>query len=543
MRYDFLKAFPKRMKTVGLHALLFANSSQKSLWKECGFETLAEQMNMIFAVLLYIMEQSLKEEACTMDDIAVFADAVNAEHFRKDMSFDECRALADFIVNVVLSNEGRAMYFTGYDFEQGAFEQLHISYVANRIVYIDREVRRTSYHLTDDGYNLLLGTLEVESNLKLTIQELIFQMHLEKQSYDKALDDIKNVFNLMQIQLQKIREAMLRIRRNVLDYRVGDYERLLRDDMATIDETKEKFRRYRDLVQSRVREMEAGQVDVRSLLPEDEEKLRHLREIERYLSRVIDEHQRILGSHFDLKALYTSELEKMAEMSLVWHFSLRTELFDKALKNPAALGRLDAFLAPLFNRAPAKIFNLRKITEEQRMRQASEEEMTTEDMDFDETAWREEQERLQQEKLAKYEACLAFLLETAAERGTVRLSALREAVQADEAKRAALLPDVRIFKEVMVELLKTAVIDVEALREEKASYIREEAKGFCLGAMALDLLAEHRAWGRIREVEARKLYEEAPVVFHGVPDGAGGECVVRCSEVVLRVRKEKEDGV
>ena len=107
MRYDFLKAFPKRMKTVGLHALLFANSSQKSLWKECGFETLAEQMNMIFAVLLYIMEQSLKEEACTMDDIAVFADAVNAEHFRKDMSFDECRALADFIVNVVLSNGTR----------------------------------------------------------------------------------------------------------------------------------------------------------------------------------------------------------------------------------------------------------------------------------------------------------------------------------------------------------------------------------------------------------------------------------------------------
>ena len=91
MRYDFLKAFPKRMKTVGLHALLFANSSQKSLWKECGFETLAEQMNMIFAVLLYIMEQSLKEEACTMDDIAVFADAVNAEHFRKDMSSSPTR--------------------------------------------------------------------------------------------------------------------------------------------------------------------------------------------------------------------------------------------------------------------------------------------------------------------------------------------------------------------------------------------------------------------------------------------------------------------
>ena len=543
MQYDFLKAFPKRMKTVGLYALLFLNSSQKALWKECGFEALAEQLNMIFAVLLYIMEQSLKEEACTMDDISVFVDTVNAQYFRKDMSFDDCRALGDFIVNVVLSNEGRTMYFAGYDFEQGGFEPLHISYVANRIIYIDREVRRTSYYLTDDGYNLLLGTLEVESNLKLTIQELIFQMHLEKQSYDKALDDIKNVFNLMQIQLQKIREAMLRIRRNVLDYRVDDYERTLRDDLATIDETKEKFRHYRDLVQSRVREMEAGHVDVRVLLPDDEEKLRNLREIERYLGRVIDEHQRILGSHFDLKALYTSELEKMAEMSLVRHFSLRTELFDKVLESPVALGRLDAFLAPLFNRAPQKIFNLRKITEEQRLRQMPEEEMTTEDVDFDEEAWREEQARLQKEKLAKYAACLAFLLGSAAECGKVKLSALWEAAEADEVKRAALLPDVYIFKEVMVELLKAASIDVEALRQERASYIREEAKDFRLSAMVLDLLEENPAWGRIRFIEARKLYEAPPVVFCGVPDGAGGERIVRCSEVTLRVQEEKEDGV
>ena len=543
MQYDFLKAFPKRMKTVGLYALLFANSSQKALWRECGFETLAEQLNMIFAVLLYIMEQSLKEEACTMDDISVFVDAVNAEHFRKAMSFDDCQRLADFIVNIVLSNEGRAMYFSGCDFEQGGFEAIHISYVANRIVYVEREVRRTSYYLTDDGYNLLLGTLEVESNLKLTIQELIFQMHLEKQSYDKALDDIKNVFNLMQIQLQKIREAMLRIRRNVLDYRVGDYERLLRDDLATIDETKEKFRHYRELVQSRVREMEAGSVDVQALLPEEAEKLRNLREIERYLGRVIDEHQRILGSHFDLKALYTSELEKMAEMSLVRRFSLRTELFDKVLANPAALGRLDIFLAPLFNRAPAKIFNPRKVTEEQRARRAAEDEETTEDVDFDEAAWREEQARLQQEKLAKYAACLTFLLGALAARGKVRLSALAEAAAEDEAKRAALLPDVHIFKEVMVELLKAASLDVEALRRERAAYIREEAKDFRLSAMVLDILDEHPAWGRIRRIEAQKLYEAPPVIFRGVPDGAGGERVVRCSEVILRVQEGNEDGV
>ena len=59
---------------------------------------------------------------------------------------------------------------------------MHISYVANRIVYLDQEVRRTSYYLTDDGYNLILSTLEIENNMKLTIHEMIFQMHLENRA-------------------------------------------------------------------------------------------------------------------------------------------------------------------------------------------------------------------------------------------------------------------------------------------------------------------------------------------------------------------------
>ena len=91
---------------------------------------------------------------------------------------------------MILSNKGRAMYFDGYDFEENDYHIMHISYVANRIVYLDQEVRRTSYYLTDDGYNLILSTLEIENNMKLTIHEMIFQMHLEKQSYDKAVDEI-----------------------------------------------------------------------------------------------------------------------------------------------------------------------------------------------------------------------------------------------------------------------------------------------------------------------------------------------------------------
>ena len=322
------------------------------------------------------------------------------------MSYDECRQLGDFVVNIVLSNEGRAMYFEGFDFEENKYQNLHISYVANRIIYIDQEFKRTSYYLTDDGYNLLLATLEIENNMKLTIHEMIFQMHLEKQSYDKAVDEIKNVFNLLRIQLQKIQEAMGKIRRNALNYSVKDYEEILLGNLDTISDTKEKFQNYREMVKSRAQALEEENINVKRLSEKDEERLSHLRVIETYLNRTIDEHQKILNSHFDLKALYTKELETLTQMSLIRRFPLRTELYDKVLENPKALENLDYFLRPLFNQEPDKVYNLNKAFQLQRPVRRRMEEDIAEELDFDEEAWMREQERLRKEKLKRYEVCL-----------------------------------------------------------------------------------------------------------------------------------------
>ena len=366
MQYEFLKQFPKRMKHVGMYALVLQNSSQKQTWKQYGFLKTDEQINIIFALMLYIMEQSLKEEKCTMDDMGAYLDYLNMTYFNTEMSFDDCRKLGDFIINVILSNEGKAMYFDGYDFEQRAYKIMNISYVSNEIVYLDSDVKRTSYRLTEDGYNLLLSTLEIENNMKLTIHEMIFKMHLEKQSYDKAVDEIKNVFNLLRIQLQKIQDAMLRVRRNALSYSVSDYEQLLGENMESIDMTKQKFQSYRETVRKRAKELEEQNINVRKLSAQEEENLENLRIIESYLNRGIDEHQKILNSHFDLKILYEKELELLSQMSLIQRFSLRTDLYDKVLLDASGLDNIDIFLRPLFHQAPDKIYNLQKATQLQR---------------------------------------------------------------------------------------------------------------------------------------------------------------------------------
>lgn len=539
MQYDFLKHFPRRMKSVGLHFMLIQNSIQKTTWKQYGFSSGAEQINIIFAVLLYIMEQSLREEHCTMDDIGAYLDTVNVQYFRKSLSYDQCKQLGDFIVNVILSNEGKAMYFDGFDFEENEYQNMHISYVANRIVYVDQEFRRTSYYLTDDGYNLLLSTLEIENNMKLTVHEMIFQMHLEKQSYDRAVDEIKNVFNLMRVQLQKIQDACGKIRRNALNYSVRDYETILLENLDTVQDTRQKFQNYREMVKSRARELEEKNINVQQLLPKEEEKLNHLREIESYLNRTIDEHQKILSSHFDLKSLYTKELELLSQMSMIRRFPLRTGLYDEVLKDADTLTRLDYFLRPLFNQDVEKAYNLNRAFQLQRPGRRRVETDSEEELDFDEESFRKEQERLRQKKLKKYEGSLGCLIGHAS--GKDGISLLELSTQMSEEEQDRLIPTVEIFKEVMVELIRNQEIDLTVLKRERSEYIQDSTEDFQLNDMLLKLADAEAEAGRkrIQRVQVSRIEDGNTVTFSGIREEDGNVRSIRCSNVQLWVIREE----
>lgn len=544
MQYEFLKNFPRRMKNVGLYGILIQNSIQKTSWKQFGFVRFDEQMNLIFAVMLYIMEQSLKEENCTIDDIGAYIDTLNGRYLGKEISYEDSRKLGDFIVNVILSNEGRAMYFDGYDFDRMDYQTIHISYVANRIVYLEQEVRRTSYYLTDDGYNLILSTLEIENNMKLTIHEMIFQMHLEKQSYDKAVDEIKNVFNLMRIQLQKIQEAMGKIRRNALNYSVKDYEEILLENLDTISDTKEKFQKYRELVRNRVKKLEEENINVRRLGEKEEENLENLRIIESYLNRTIDEHQKILSSHFDLKALYTRELELLSQVSLIRRFPLRNEFYDKVLENSATLENLDYFLRPLFNQEPGKIYNLNKALQYQKPSAGNKEEDTEEILDFDENAYRKELEEKHRKKMKQYENSLEILLEQAVSAGEISLLKLQDRIMENEKNSAEIkkkfIPSVEIFKEIMVELVRSKEIDIEKLKRERSEFIQEQTEDFQLNEMLLQLSENRFADQKIRKIEVYRIEDGNTVTFDNVLTEMGETKSIHCSNILIRIVRNEE---
>lgn len=529
-----MQNFTKRMNSVGRYSILCSNSFDKKLWKQYGVETRDEQMNMIFTVLLYIMEYSLMEEDCTIDDIAAFLEDINLEYYRNALTADESRELARFIVEEILGNSGTTMYFKAFDYEKKQYCNINIRYLDNKVVYQEGGVKRTSYFLTDEGYNMVLATMEMENNLKLTIHEMLFKLHLEKADYNKAVDDIKNIFRRLKIQSQKIEEAMHAIRRNALSYSVEEYAGLVEENINTIMDTREKFNMHKEFIDEKIQEFEEKEMDAESFSQKEKENLNHLKTIGRYLTGTLAEHQRILGQHFDLKKLYDYELENYANMVLVQRFPFRADVYDLILKDASLLVGADRIWNPLLGGKLRKYFNPEKMLEYQQRLKKNMVEDDAMELDFDEETYRSELENRQKERRQKYHGSLKMILDKLVQWDNMDLCMLSK--QLTEEERVVLIPTAEIFREIIVEFLSEGTIDIEILRKEQSDYLMDTMDGFVLNEMLLAIMEEDQ-FRPVRKIYIYPQEEDEPVYFQNVADENGDIRNMKCSNVGFQIER------
>lgn len=539
MEFDYLKQFEDRMKHMGMYTMLIKNIINKKTLAGYGFVKEEEQITVVFSIMLFIMEQSLKDENCTIDDIALFFDELNTYFFHKNMNYEQCKEAVDFIVNTILGNDGKPMYFDCYNYEKRTYEKKYINYIGNRSVDMQADMeegigrnglRRTVYYMTDDGYNLILSTLEVESNMKLTVQEIIFKLHLEKADYEKAIDSIKDIFQRMKIQLKKMEDAVNRIRQNALNYSVSDYKQLMKDNLSMLESTKQKFSSYEELVKSRMKELEEQNINVRKLDKKEEENLNNLKTIDRYLRKTIESHQVILNAHLDFKSIYDQQLYEMTQMAFIKRFDLRNELYSKVMEDASLLENIHYFLNPLFRRELDKTYNINKCLEIQRPTRKKKEEEKGELLDFDEELWEQEQKEKIRKKLEKYNKSAAVILNYAVSEGEISLEQLVAKITEEEKRQ--LIPTIDIFKEIIIEMLKEREVDLESIRKYNREYIYEEPTEFELRDTIYNVIGD----SNIKMFKAGRMEDGKKVCIGELLDEDTGERKkIICSNIYFKV--------
>ena len=538
MKLDFLNQHHIRMKKIGAYSLLFRNSISKRVWDKYGFSEGYEQDNITFSVLVFIMEQSLKEEICTIDDIASFIDEINLIYYKKSITYEDCKELSEFIVNIILCDEGKAMYFKAMDYRSAEYVDINISFVKNRMEYIEG-VRRVSYSLTDDGYELLLSTLEVEESLKLTIQEIVFKLHLAKASYNKALDDIKSIFNTMRRRVQKMEEDVRRIKEAPLSYSIEEYKNMMEGNIEILNESRKKFIAHKVSIEEKIIEFQEKDIHIRDLDEEEKENLSNLRSINKYLSRTIDEEQRIMKSHFDLKRIYGEELENISKMSLIERFDFKKDVYNKLLDNSGLLENIHLLFKPVLQKDLDKIYNVNKAFQFQKPVRLRDNEEDEEIISFNESDLIEEENKKKLIRIEKCNKIIKLILELALERGEILLSEINSMIKDSETLMEVLIPSVDIFREVIIEMLKVRIIDIDELKEERKESIDNGEIEFQLNKSVLDIVESNKVLSKIREIRIYKVEGTEEVKLEKVRDIQGNIKNFICSNVIFEVLCER----
>ena len=305
---------------------------------------------------------------------------------------------------------------------------------------------------------------------------------------------------------------------------------MIEETIQTIERTRQEFKVHKEVVAAREKEFEEQEIHISTLSDKDKESLESLRTIEGYLNQSLDEHQRILNEHFDLKTLYDMELENYSNMTMVQRFYFRSEIYDRILADVSLLGVAHEMIGTLFFKAPEKRYHPEKAFEYQRRlrREAKEDESV--ELDFDGEAYEEEQEQRARERLKKYEESLELILILMAERGRITLSELRNEVFA--AQGQTLIPSLEIFREIIIELLTAETMDLEALAQEQREYLLESSGSFQLNEMLL-LIRQKPELLHIKIIHAARTARGEPVYFEHVWSEDGEYKTIRCSDVEL----------
>lgn len=534
MVFEYLNNFNIRMKKVGYYSLLLRSSFMKNNWQKYGFEIYEEQENLIFTVLLYIMEQSLKEEICTIDNITEFIDEINDLYYKKNLTYEAEKDLAEFIVNSIICNDGNVRYYKGFNYEKGKYEEINVNYLITKIVDVDG-VRRVTYSLTDDGYNMLLGTLEIEENLRISIHEMIFKLHLEKAEYSKAVEDIKNIFNMFKIRVQKMEEDIQKIKENPLSYSNSDYEKITKGNLNLMKESKEQYKLHRQVVEERIKEFLDKEINLSELTKEEEKNLNSLRAIKKYLNKTIDEDQRILKKHFELKEIYAKELEDIAKMSIIKRFSLNNELYEKVLEDINKIDNIELFFRPLFKNDIPKIYNINKAFQYQNPIRKNKEENNLEILEFSEEYIEKERQKKQLEKLEKYKTVINTILEKVNISGEIYLSELNELIIEDENIKSKLIPTVEIFREVIIEFLKICEIDIKSILEERKNNVEVGDLDFQITKSVIEVIESNKKLKNIKKIYVSKALDKEDLVIKNVINDLGEIKNFICSEVYFKI--------
>lgn len=327
---ELLAGFEKRMKFINIARALIDYSYRDNIREMIPDRDLLN--NIIVAVLVFIKERTLgREQNCSLEDIADFLDDL-AVILPEEISINSTE-LTKFIVVDVLQNRGE---LTSYEVFVPGKERFEL--VPIRLI----EEERGTYHLTDDAFDFLFRSKEIESELDYSVTRFRMAEYMKRDNYAEALDQSRELVSKIRNMKVSIDDFMRRCRENIAKISIDQYETVISRVRNLLETEYEELRIIQDNAKERADSLSQAQQSGVGL--DDIQKHRKaLNEIIRNIQMTIEEQRSLINKKMSLSDTYQSILSDSYAMNRYERLN-----FDKDIMAELRNGNMPLDIASLY---------------------------------------------------------------------------------------------------------------------------------------------------------------------------------------------------
>ncbi len=493
--YDFLNNFHKRMEKLSYSFLIDNKVSTLTTYKE--YFTSLELINLVYSIMCFVLDRSLKDEECTLNNMAVVLEELCNNFYDKELSEEEAYNITHFIVYKILRNDGKPFIFNTIDYATGEEKVFDFHLLQQKTSKVDNN--KSTFTLTQEGYRLILGALEVDEKTQIDINQMVLELSLKKKNFFQGLLAVENLNNLITAQINVITNFIYRTRENIFSIEQRDFEENFIKNIEVLKEQNKKFDELREIIiveEERLSKLEG------EITKDNYESLKQLGKIKELLITISYKAGDLITRHFHFKDEYKKALEEASFYYNNKRINLKEDLLKPIEKDAALLGSVYKLFNPLFKVSIDKKFNINYMLNEQKLylKEEDEDEVIIEIAEEDDT-----EQALMQKNKEEYKDIVSSILAFLVDNKDTDLKALVDIYDNKSiGEYKKLVPTIRKFSEVLIEFLRIGTIDVdEMIREQNEAYENEEIE-FDLRKLLVDEILEKYKFISIRFIHFTK---------------------------------------
>ncbi|MGM0607188.1 MAG: hypothetical protein ACQESP_02090 [Candidatus Muiribacteriota bacterium] len=463
IKFEFLDSFEKRMHIVGAIDSII-NRKNKNLELENKFNA-GEIENVIFSVLVYIMDKTLSEdEQCTILNISNYLKTL-LEHYSAEniVSLE----LANYIIKDILQNRGERRIFNIMNYNHGMSEY-SVRLISDKIIETEKGYK-IIYFLTEQGYDFLFRTKEVDDEISFTIEEFKLRELIKRKNYKKALNQSKSLIQMVRQKKNDILIFIQKIKENIYFVNVSDYEKiikttyeLLQEEYETMEEIKKMIKQAENRLNSENNDFENHETLIKAK--------KEIRQIKKNIETTINEQQSLILNRHNLSKIYINTIGDSFAHTIQKRFDIETEIIRLLEKiEEDKIHELWKLFNPLFKTDVKKYLNILKLYDKQSRLREEKKESNYNLIQHDEFEKDIEKEKaIERNKVFK--TIIQCILTYGISHKKFRLSQLMEYIKEQNSNFEIFLKEHRIFK-TMLRLYETGEINLKKWKDDKEDII------------------------------------------------------------------------